>query len=274
MKTIREAASERILIAAHRGTAGGNIPCNTVKSYEIALRAHADIIEIDIAKAADGSLFVFHPGMEFPHLRCEKSIAGMTREEVEALCFVNQDGTPTSDRVAKLDDILEMIKGRAYVNIDKFWTAMPEITAAVRRHGMEKEVIVKTSADPKWFDMLEEIAPDLPYMPIVRHTDTACPELLKRKISLLGAEVLFTEDTEPVASPEYLKWMHDNGLLVWGNSIVYNHKDIIAGCHTDDEAMAGDPDKAWGWLADRGFDIIQTDWALQAHLYYKEKGRR
>jgi len=274
MKTIREAASERLLLAAHRGTAGGNIPCNTVKAYEIALRAHADIVEIDVARAADGSLFVFHPGMEHPHLRCDKRIAQMTAPEVEALRFVNQDGVPTEDRIARLDDILEMLKGRAYVNIDKFWTAMPEITEAVRRHGMQNEVIIKTSADPKWFDMVEQIAPDLPYMPIVRSVDEACPALLKRNISLLGAEVLFNEENEAVASPEYIQWMHDNGLLVWVNSIVYNYKDVLAAGHNDDTAMAGDTDWAWRWLSDKGFDIVQTDWALQAHLYYQGIGRR
>lgn len=274
MKTIREAASERLLLAAHRGTAGGNIPCNTIQAYEIALRHHADIVEIDVSKAADGTLFVFHPGMEFPHLRSEKLIADMTADEVRQLRFVNQDGVPTVNSVALLDDILEMLKGRAYVNIDKFWTAMPEITEAVRRHGMTDQVIVKTSDDPKWFDMVEQIAPDLPYMPIVRNTDNACPVLLKRNISLLGAEVLFNEESEPVASPEYIKWMHDNGLLVWVNSIVYNYKAVLAAGHNDDEALAGNTDWAWSWLSDRGFDIVQTDWALPAHLYYKEKGRR
>ena len=31
-KKIFEAAKDHLLIAAHRGTAGGNIPCNTIQS--------------------------------------------------------------------------------------------------------------------------------------------------------------------------------------------------------------------------------------------------
>ena len=40
-------ARERIIITAHRGTFGGNIPCNTLAAYELALRQGADMLEIE-----------------------------------------------------------------------------------------------------------------------------------------------------------------------------------------------------------------------------------
>ena len=42
---IRTAAREKMFIVAHRGTPGGNIPCNTIASYEIALDQGADMIK-------------------------------------------------------------------------------------------------------------------------------------------------------------------------------------------------------------------------------------
>jgi glycerophosphoryl diester phosphodiesterase len=65
---IRAAADKRILLAAHRGVSGGNIPCNTIASFEIALRQGADIMELDVQRSADGQLYVFHEGKEEPHL--------------------------------------------------------------------------------------------------------------------------------------------------------------------------------------------------------------
>lgn len=273
MKSIKEAAQERLLIAAHRGVSGGNIPCNTLAAYEIALRQGADIVEIDVARAKDGTLFVFHPGMEHPHLRSDKLIAQMTREEVEKLRFVNQDGTETLLGVSLLDDVLELLKGRCYVNIDKFWTAMPEITGAVRRHGMEQEVIVKTSADPKWFDMVEEVAPQLPYMAIISGEDLWTEALLRRRINYIGAEVLFKEESDPVASPAYIQAMHQKGLLLWVNAIVYSYQAVLSAGRSDDASMTGDPANGWGWLADQGFDIVQTDWTLPLRLYYEQTGK-
>ena len=274
MKHILDTAKERILIAAHRGTAGGNIPCNTLASYEIALRQGADIVEIDVAVSADRKLFVFHPGMEAAHLCIPGRLANLPAGIIEQLKFTNQDNVPTEDKIATLDEVLDLIKGRAYVNIDKFWTAMPEITECVRRHGMQNDVIVKTSADPKWFDMVEEIAPELPYMPIIKKEDKVTEALLKRKINLVGAEVIFTTEEDQTASPEYIEWMHKNGLLLWVNAIIYNYKDQLSAGHSDDVAMVSDPDYGWGWLVDRGYDIIQTDWALPLRMYLDETGKR
>ena len=144
---IRNKKDGRPLLAAHRGVAGGNIPCNTLVAYEIALRQGADIVELDVARSADGVLFVFHPGMERPHLGSERLIQDMTAHEVERLRFINQDGKPTEHRISRLEEALCFLKGRCYVNIDKFWTCMPEITATVRKLDMQDQVIVKTAAE-------------------------------------------------------------------------------------------------------------------------------
>ncbi len=266
-QSIKEAAAERILIAAHRGVSGGNIPCNTLAAYEIALRQGADIVEIDVSVSKDNTLYVFHPGMEPSHLRSPAYLKDLTSAEIDELRFVNQDGVKTTDIISRLDDVLELIKGRAYVNIDKFWTAMPEITNCVRRHGMQNDVIIKTSADKNAFDMVEAIAPELPYMPIISETDTFTDDLLKRNINFIGAEVLFKTEQSQTASPEYIRYMHNKGLLLWANSIVYNYKAVLSAGHSDDASLTGDPYTGWGWLVDRGYDIIQTDWTLPTQLY-------
>ena len=35
---IRQTEDKNILIASHRGVSGGNIPCNSLEAFEIALR--------------------------------------------------------------------------------------------------------------------------------------------------------------------------------------------------------------------------------------------
>ena len=45
---LRAAAEKRMLLVAHRGSWGGNIPCNTIPAYETALAQGADMIEIDV----------------------------------------------------------------------------------------------------------------------------------------------------------------------------------------------------------------------------------
>ena len=268
-KSIYENRKNRELpfLAAHRGVCGGNIPCNTIASYGIALAQGADVVEIDVSRAKDGGLFVFHPGMEKVFLRSEIKIPEMTTAEASELYLVNQDSTRTSYKVPKLSEVLAFLKGKAYINVDKFWTDIEGISAEIRRAGVEKQVIVKTGTDKESLDAVAKYASDFMFMPMVKGEDTVTEELIAKGVNVIGVEALFKTEDDPVISEEYVKKMHDRGLLIWMNSILYNEKAIISAGHTDDAAMTGAPDFGWGWLVDRGADFIQTDWLLSLKAY-------
>lgn len=269
---MKNEAVKRPLIAAHRGAAGGNIPCNTLASFDAALRQGTDIIELDVSRSSDGKLFVFHPGKERVHLFTPLPISKMTAEEVDKLRYVNVDADPTQFGISTFDAALEHLKGRCVINVDKFYMFMPEITQTIRRHGMQDDVIVKTPDGEDWFRKVEEVAPDLPYMVMTRN-DTFSEELLQRKLRYMGTEVLFAEDTSPLAQNGYVDHMHALGLKVWANAIVYYYRTVLSGGHNDDISVVGREDEGWGWLADRGYDIIQTDWPLACRLYLENRGK-
>ena len=42
---------DRVQVAAHRGVAGVNIPCNTIPAFDIALHGGAAILEMDLFKS-------------------------------------------------------------------------------------------------------------------------------------------------------------------------------------------------------------------------------
>lgn len=111
----------RPLIAAHRGTCGGNIPCNTIEAFDIALKQGAEIIELDLSRSSDGKFFVFHPGMERITLYSPLEIRQMTAAQTELLHPVNPDSTITDYKVSYFDDVLEHLKGRCLINVDKFF---------------------------------------------------------------------------------------------------------------------------------------------------------
>lgn len=269
-----ESAKEHRLIVAHRGVAGGNIPCNTYASYEIALKQGADMIETDIDCTGDGELVIFHPGMEKNHLyRNDIRIPELTYDEVKELRFVNGDNTITQFGIMRFEELLERFKGRCYINVDKFWGNPEAIYRAIKRHGMEEQVLVKSALNERVLSVLEELAPELPFMPIVSEEHPLHRELTKRSINYVGAEVLFKRDDSHLASPEFIDMMHRDGKLVWVNSIIYSYKEQLAGGHSDDSALCESMDYGWGWLADRGFDLIQTDWSGMLVNYLKETGR-
>lgn len=270
---LHKKAKENIIIVAHRGAAGGNIPCNTMASYEIALKQGADMIEVDVSCSADGKLFLFHPGMEIPHFNKLKWLKFMKYDKIKKLRYVNYDNTPTQFGISSFDDFLEQFKGRCYINIDKFWDNPEKIYEAINRHGMKEQMLVKSKVSDKVISVLENLCPDLPYIPIVSEKHPMHMELMKKNINYIGAEVLFKNDNSILAQKEFIDMMHNDGKLVWVNSIIYDHREQLSGGHSDDTALTVSEDYGWGWLADRGFDFIQTDWTMMLVDYLKKSGK-
>lgn len=267
-------AFSRTLITAHRGVWGGNIPGNTLAAFEIALRQGADMIELDVSNSIDGELFIFHPGMEPVFLHIDKRLSDIPASEIRKLSFLNADATPTQFGVNTFDEALEALKGRCYINVDKFWNNVDPIVKAIRRHNMMDQILVKTGPNEEVYRYLEENAPDVNYMVILRDHDDQSEQLLKRGLHYVGAEVLFkTEDSE-FAMGAYVERMHRAGLLVWANAIVYNHKAVLTAGHNDDISVVGRMDEGWGWLLDKGYDIIQTDWPLMLKNYMNQRAAR
>lgn len=261
----------RPFLVAHRGVCGANIPCNSIAAYKIALSQGADVVEIDVSKTKDGKYYVFHPWMEPIFLRSKKYICDMTAAELENERLVNQDGVKTSYKVPTLYEVLTLLKDKVYINVDKFWTDVEGITNEIRRAGVEKQVIVKTYTDEESLQRVEKYAPDLMFVPLVKHKDNITEGLLGRNINLIGVEVLFPKDTDECISDEYIKSMHDKELLIWANSIIYNEDDIVNGYHSDDVSLHTSPDQGWGWLIDKNVDFIQTDWLLMLKQYMENR---
>ncbi len=263
-----------VLLAAHRGYYGGNIPFNSQASFQIALNHDADVVELDIERSEDGKLFVLHPGTERHIIRLNDSIRKYPSDFVARFRLSNDDGGETSHPILRLEEALDFLKGKCIINLDKFWLYPESIAKVVRERNMQDQVLLKISLNEKQIKETEIYAPDMPLMPMV-WTEDPCLEMMKNyKVRYVGSECLFTSDTDPIASPEYIEKMHAAGYTVWGNAIMYNFRKELAGGHSDDNSLLKDPAEGWGWLADRGFDVIQTDWLMQCDTYLKNIGKR
>ena len=259
-------------LTAHRGVCCANVPCNSIASYKIALNQGADVVEIDVSKSKDGKFYVFHPGMEHVFLKSEH-LSKLNSWEIDELFLLNQDSVKTSYKVPTLEEVLLLLKDKCYINVDKFWTDVEGISNVIRKCGVEKQVIVKTYVDDAALEAVTKYAPDFMFMPLIWAKDTVTDKLLENGVNVIGAELLFPTENEDCIQDEYIKKMHDKGLLLWGNSIIYDEAAVISAHHTDDISLTDDPDKGWGWLIDKGFDFIQTDWLLMLKEYINGRNK-
>lgn len=272
---IIELAKKQMIVCAHRGAWGGNIPCNTPIAFDIALQHGADMVELDVTASADGELFVFHPGQEERQLNLKDTdIRKMLASEVRRLRYANLDGKATKEPICTLDEMLEHLKGRCYVNVDKFADNPEAIMRVIERHGMKEQIIVKSAVSDELISLMETYAPDLQYLGIIKDAPEQHDMLMKRKLNYVGLELVFRQDDSPLVSEAFMDRVHRDGRLLWGNSILFSYRTPLAADHSDDVALGGDPDCGWGYFAKKGFDIIQTDWPLALSMYLEQNGMR
>ena len=174
------------------------------------------MIELDVSHTSDGELFVFHPGMEPVFLHSNRLLKDMTADEARKLYYFNGDGAQTQKKLSTFDEVLEHLKGRCYINVDKLWENVEGITGTIRRHGMADQILVKTAPDEAITDWLEQNAPEINYMLILSEEDRHSERMLRRHLNYVGVESLFARENCPIAGEKYAEWMRTHGLLRWG----------------------------------------------------------
>ena len=273
INTLKELRQQKgVLIATHRGMVVGNIPHNTFPAFEVALLHGTDIIEPDVTMNKDGEIFIFHPHQEVNQLKLDIHLEEMTAAEIRELRYVNDCRAKTEWGIPTLDEFLETYKNRCLINLDHGWDFFPEMIQKVRNHEMEEQILLKSPAKPEFFKAIEEVAPNMMFMPIIKEeTMEAAAQLEHMNINYVAAELVFPVENSPLVEDAYIRSHHDKGRLLWCNTILYNYLKPLSGGHTDDVAVTGDPDKGWGWVVDKGFDIIQTDWTMALRAYLDKR---
>ena len=108
MKTLQELRKEKgTLVVADRGSSAGNIPCNTMAAFDVAIRDGADMIEMDLFRNVDGNIFIFHTGKEPSHIDRHVNIESLSTKEILSLKRCNSDLIETSIGIERFEDVLE-----------------------------------------------------------------------------------------------------------------------------------------------------------------------
>lgn len=306
-RLLRKKEEKGILVAAHRGTFGGGIVQNTILSYKNALLHGADIIEVDVAKSADGVLYTHHFGTEKQVFDRAIDIRQMQAKEIDTLISMNAIGMPMEGSLCRLDDVLEEFKGKCYINIDHAWFNWELIIRTLKRHSMQEQIIIKSHVDDKLSASYKELGGDMMYMPILKDEKDFIGELKRVEaydLPIVAAEILMMNRQAVDNVPALLDYLHKNRYLAWVNTLTMTEKIPLAlleqipeqmknspevkgmlemaaaglrgsFCYGLDDNTAIDqgPEHVYGRLIDMGFDVLQTDWPALVCSYVKSRNQ-
>jgi glycerophosphoryl diester phosphodiesterase len=274
LEALREGG--KVLIVSHRGVFGGGIVENTIEAFDLALKSGADILEADVARTRDGRFIMFHDET-FGRLAGEPSrVSSLDFAEARAMNLRNAIGEPSGFRVNSLDDFLEHTKGHCLINLDRCWEFLDEVFAMVKRHGMADQILIKAPAHLeegiRWLEAHDYEPNFIPIIMEDRYADALARIPPRAKVPIV--EIFIDKETDLIIGEGFVRKLHEKGTRVWANALTLNDTRTLCAWHDDNASLTGDPDSGWGWLVDRGIDIIQTDWPLPLDRYLSARGRR
>lgn len=262
-----------VLIAAHRGTCGANIVQNTWLSCENALQHGADVVEMDAALSRDGIFYAIHDGEELSLWGMKRDVRTLLSREIERFPVMNGLDLFIDQHLERLEYVLERLRGKCLINIDRSWFYWKEMIQFLDKMQMQDQIVLKAPAVEEYLKELEEAKVPILFMPIIRTVEEW--ELVKKyDIHTVAVEIIFEDVNAPVVQPEFIKELHDRKVLAWVNSLTLNDDITLSALLDDNRAIINGYDTAWGKLIDMGFDVIQTDWPALVKKYLEQRTAR
>ena len=179
--------------------------------------------------------------------------------------------------VNELEEYLAALKGKGLLNFDRIWYAdVRKCLEIAKKLNMFDQILFKgyvRQGRNRLLDIFREY-PQAWFMPICKKSSNypvALGECEKHGVKMRGVEVLFYDEQDLFAQADFVKKEREAGRFVWVNSITLDGKPDMCANHGDNHALFGDKDEHWGFLLDRGYRVIQTDWPVQLNRYLDAK---
>ncbi|RUM24600.1 glycerophosphodiester phosphodiesterase [Rhizobium vallis] len=261
-------------IVAHRG-AWHHAPENSLAAIENAIAGGYDIVELDIRQSADGGLFILHDETLERMAGIDRIPEEMTISELTSLRLRMADGGPdqpfTTQTIPTLEQVLETVRGRIFVDLDlKDREMMGIVAAKVRELDMADQVDLKAPAGtPEALAWLagQRGIDGVPFMGMATFREESAEQTAE---AIILARPFMCEakfDRLETLAGQHQR-LREAGISLWVNTL-----DPVSCCGLTDSAALADPDAVWGRMMAAGISVIQTDQpaALKAYIEARPK---
>lgn len=270
--TLRErlltADTSDVMVIAHRGD-WRNAPENSLQAIENCIAMGVDMVEIDVRMTRDSQLVIIHDETLDRTTTGQGRVADWTLDSLRTLYLRNGANHPTHHRIPTLAEAMRVAKGRILVNLDKCYGYFDRAYDILLETETANQVVMKgkvpaAQVREEFGDYLDKVF----FMPIVDLNAPQAEAIIEEYQSTqrpVAFELIFTDESSPVLKQFPL--LRRRGARVWVNTL---WESLNAG-YEDDKALA-DPDATYGWLIDRGVNMIQTDRPQFLLDYLRERG--
>jgi len=201
---------------AHRGWSAA-APENTLAAFEMAVKAGADAVEMDVRSTLDGEIVVLHDSDMDRTTDLSGPVGGKTLAEVKSAdAGAWFDGRFRGERVPTLEEALDLVNGSAVAVVEIKGRGIAEgVVRAIGRAGAHGYVVVK-SFDPGEVLAVQELDPSIPRALLIgggMAGDYGRGIEIARSVARVGGGA--ASIAWKVISPELVDAIHGRGPSVW-----------------------------------------------------------
>lgn len=267
-------SSNYVMVGAHR--AGGfkhGAPENSLSAIQHALDLGVDIIEIDIRLTLDHELVVLHDKTLERTTNGKGKVSHHKLKDIKKLFLKDTNGNLTTERVPTLKEVLEYIGDKAIVFIDKAefllgYVSPILVETKTVRNALFMDFIAYEEAVDKYKGLLKYSY----YIPGVHDSNPNLENYIsefEKGFNPNPSSFAFWFKNENSIALSLIKNASNSKIPVWISTTSNNQ---CAG-HTDEVSMSN-PDNGWGWVLNKGANIIFTDEPKALIDYLKSKNLR
>ncbi|WP_260600235.1 glycerophosphodiester phosphodiesterase family protein [Sphingomonas endolithica] len=261
--------NRQFVVVAHRGCHNAApvhglpaTPENSLAGLENCIRLGVDMAEVDVRRTSDGELVMLHDETLDRTTTGQGYVSATSLAKLRTLRLRDNLGgrnvAQTEHGIPTLGEMLRAAHGRILLNLDIKDGIYTEVVDAVRRAGMQDQVVVKNVAGPTT-PALAGLAPyDLvPFGVILTNADTSAdlPAILSRQINGAKPVAIELPSMRPEQLPAVTAMAKRGRVPLWVNTL---WSGFIQGWGGDKAALR-DPQAVWGRMAEAGITIFQTD---------------
>jgi glycerophosphoryl diester phosphodiesterase len=257
VKQLHQPLNKHIMVAAHRGD-WRDAPENSLLAFKYAMALGVDIIELDLNKTKDGVVVIMHDQTIDRTTDGKGNPGDYTLAELKKFHLKNGLGRVTVNTIPTLQEVMELIKGKILVNLDKSYPYYNEAYKVLKATGTLKQAIFKTTeAYETVRNQYPAIIDSITFMAVIDLDKPGARQSIEnyqRHIKPIAFELNFSIDTSAILKNN--QFINRNGSRIWINSL---WASLNAG-HDDDTAVdLGNTKDSWDWIIAHGATIIQTD---------------
>lgn len=270
MDRLKNPKDNHVMICAHRGISE-KVPENSLAGIKECINLGIEIVEIDLSKTKDGKIILMHDKTLERTTTGRGKVSETTLAEIKKLYLKDKNGKVTSHKVPTLEKALDVAKGKILVQMDK-WNGLVDIALPIikNKQCLQQSIFRSTLYHEQIKATFKEYLDKIIYIPVIpggrKDAQAILEGYLQNMPDMPIVCLIFPNENNPILNQvATLKEKY----RIWFNAISEkdcgNHGDILA---------QSDTEKSYGWLVNKGANIIFTDKAILVQTFLKSKGWR